>query len=149
MANEEYIQAESIKRNHFDLSHKIMSTYKKGHIYPINSRILETGDRITGNYKILMRKLASIVPGFDTQEVVIRNFAVPIRVLFPEYMEWATGFKTYDDQTPYEGDVPRWEPKMTDTNINSLWVHLGYPANCVPTLSPASFKVQAYYWSTF
>lgn len=146
MANEEYIQAETIKRNHFDLSHKIMSTYKKGHIYPINSRILETGDRITGNYKVLMRKLASIVPGFDTQEVVIRNFAVPIRVLFPEFMEWATGFKTYDDQQPYEGDVPRWEPKMEDTNINSLWVHLGYPANCVPTLSPASFKVQAYYW---
>lgn len=146
MANEEFIQAESIKRNHFDLSHKIMSTYKKGHIYPINTRILETGDRITGNYKILMRKLASIVPGFDTQEVVIRNFAVPIRVLFPEFMEWATGFKTYDDQQQYEGDVPRWEPKMQDTNINSLWVHLGYPANCVPTLSPASFKVQAYYW---
>lgn len=134
-----------LPRNYFDWRKKHISSYQSGYIYPVWSRYVtpnsDTGIKISA----VIRRLPTIAPSFAEERAVFRIFSVPLRVLFNDWQAWLTGYKEYSDNVPYEGDVPRWTPSnINKTNIKSLWAHLGHPVNCIPTISPANFKQQAY-----
>lgn len=131
----------------FNRSKKRIGSYKAGKIYPIESKYVKPNDKITYNFEIVARKLPTLTPSFAEERITVRTFFIPLRTLWDKWEDWQTGYKKYSDQTPFEEDVPRWTPTdISETGIKSLWVHLGYPANTLPDISPADFKAQAYGW---
>ena len=131
----------------FNRSKKRIGSYRAGKIYPIESKYVKPNDKIKYSFEVVARKLPTYAPSFAEERITIRCFFVPLRTLWDKWEDWQTGYKKYSDNTPFEEDVPRWTPTtIEETGIKSLWVHLGYPANTLPDISPADFKAQAYGW---
>lgn len=131
----------------FNRSKKRIGSYRAGLIYPIETKYVKPNDHIKYNFEIVARKLPTLAPSFAEERITVRCFFVPLRTLWDKWEDWQTGYKKYSDNTPFEDDVPRWQPTdISETGIKTLWTHLGYPSNTLPDICPADFKAQAYGW---
>lgn len=128
------IQGKKPKKNVFDLSHSVTLTTEYGRLTPILVEPLVPGDKFTLGTDVTVRMQPMVAPVMHRSNVFTHHFAVPYRILWPNFEKWIidepTGgfpFITIDGtETPeqvkfldYMG-IPPYENSTTPVQISAL-----------------------------
>lgn len=121
------VALQKLPSNVFDLSHIHNTSCNMGELIPILLMDTIPGDKITLNNRTLLRFMPMLAPVFHRFDVYIHYFAVPRRLLWPNFEKWMTGANDGYVQTPPV--TPPAAPRfiVSSSNYTSLLDYLGIP----------------------
>lgn len=124
------VPVQSPKRNTFDLSHELKSSYKFGYLYPCLLMECVPGDKVNHVSTFMTRFAPLLSPVMHRVNITFHFFAVPLRLLSDFWEDFITGGQQ-GDQNPV---LPYVTPVAVHTvggfspmEKGSLWDYLGLP----------------------
>ena len=116
------VQVERPQSNIFDLTHDFKFTCNMGELIPVLYLECVPGDKIALDWETLIKFQPTLAPVMHNIDVTIHAFAVPMRIMWPNWEEWITS---------YNGESSAAIPTITigtdDMPVGSLGDYFGYP----------------------
>lgn len=112
-----------VKHNGFDLTHKVISSWDMGKLYPVSVKEVYPNDSFKTQiqWKMILESLQK--PVYQNISIKFREYETPYRILWKHWRNYYTGGR--------RGDYVTQEPKVNlncASNIkNSLFDYLGFP----------------------
>ena len=112
-----------VKHNGFDLSHKVISSWDMGKLYPVSIKEVYPNDSFKTQiqWKMILESLQK--PIYQNISIKFREYETPYRILWKHWRNYYTGGR--------RGDYVTQEPKVNlncASNIkNSIFDYLGFP----------------------
>lgn len=142
-------------RSTFDLSHDIKMSLKFGLIYPIMCEETAPGDKFRIGCESLIRFAPMIAPTIHRINATMHYFAVPMRLLWPNFMKWYKGEKDPLTDLPYvhpyfnlEHDGSNWTPLMDYLGIPNPAQNPGVSVS-VTKLNVMQLAAYIFIWNEF
>ena len=112
-----------VKHNGFDLTHKVISSWDMGKLYPVSIKEVYPNDSFKTQiqWKMILESLQK--PIYQNISIKFREYETPYRILWKHWRNYYTGGR--------RGDYVTQEPKVNlncASNVkNSLFDYLGFP----------------------
>ena len=132
-----YYPAQTHQRSSFDRSHSVVTAFDGGMLIPIWWRYGYPGDTLTISTKTLTRLSAQIVPFMTNLLMDVHFWKVPIRLIWPHWLNMQGQQDNPGDSTDYL--VPTITSGSEGFDFGSIFDHFdyvpgvaGYSATCLP-----------------
>lgn len=110
-------------RSIFNLSHSKKMTADMGLLYPVMCEEVVPGDIFKMSNRIVGRAFPLLAPAMVNLQFKTETYFVPYRILWNQWENFITKGKSGDDVIVQ----PTWAPVGDETEIGTLWDHLGFP----------------------
>lgn len=117
----------SIPRSVFDRSMTYKSAFNAGYLIPFYVDEALPGDTFNLNLTAFSRLSTPIVPFMDNLYIDFQFFAVPIRLVWDNFVKMMGERKNPDDSTDYL--VPILDPTKLDPEVGDISDYMGIPTN--------------------
>ena len=135
----------NIEYNAFNLSHRHMTSFNMGRLYPILNMEVLPGDKFNIDIRAFLRFSPLVSPAMNKYDIIIDTYYVPLRILWDNWQDFITGKVEHDPPVirftePFPAGAP---------SIGSLGDYLGLPTEINTNGVEVSAFPLAAYWKIF
>lgn len=124
------------KKNQFDLSHDVKTTFSMGQLIPFLTLETLPGDYFECDFEVMCRFAPLFLPIMHRCDLTVHYFYVPNRILWPEPSGWSSYITQKEDL------VHPWVPQPTDNpNNEKLFYVADYMGFPLDNISPGGSTI--------